>query len=601
MNDASQPYTAPALLPGDTRRGALLGFAVLLGACAFSFDFTSFLHAKDAALAIGLLAVSLLWMYERRSPWPGIQAFAPLWALLIFSLLIHVGFGLAEVPAFTLETCARIATVLLLAAYAFDFIGGSELRGRWVVLSVAASGVLVAMLGVLQYAGPAEWLFPSYPEYGQRMYSVFGNQGLFGGYVALSVPLAVAGYFSGGKRAHWALLALVILLAALLLSASRSAWLAAAIGTLLVVPLRRITPRRGLLLCGLTVATVAIVSMAAPDATLRRFAVSFSTSDVGYNARLWFWDASLGMLRDAPLAGVGPGNFQYWSPSYQGDVLQTAQGHESYRNDLHTLHAHSDLLEITTETGAIGVALMAWMLWRLRKGRGAEWGGLAAYLTFGALNSTLHSAPHMLAALLFACVLLGRSRPPSPDKPLASVNAARLRRWLPVWAALGLLIFTFSAIVVPSHRLNSARAAYEANDPAAENLYVQALRSPWPAYEAAEEWAVALFEQNRVSEIAEFVEHAARGRDTWTVHYLSGALADNRNDPDAALDAYRASLRRWPEFLPAWRAALELTSQDDRSALLGEARKWLSPELFAELQATKKNFNTEAQRTLRSF
>lgn len=586
MNERSQPHTAPALLPGDAGRGALLGLAVVLGTCTFSFGFTSFLHAKEAVLAFGLLPVSVLWIHDRRSPWPGLRAFAPLWALLIFSVIIHVGFELAEVPAFTLATCARIATVLLLAAYGFDFIGGSVARRRFVVAPIFISALLVASLGLVQYAGLAERLFPAFPEYGQRVYSVFGNQGLFGGYIAMSVPLAVAWYFAGGERARWVLLALVILLAALLVSGSRSAWLAATIGTLVVIPYRRISPRRGLLLCGVTVATVAVMIMAAPDTTVRRLTVSFSTSDVGYNARLWFWDAASRMFRDAPLAGVGPGNFEYWSPSYQGDILQSEHGHESYRNEIHTLHAHSDPLELASETGVVGVALMVWMLWRLRKGRGAEWGGLAAYIAFGTLNTTFHSAPHMLAALLFACALLERGPPPSLDASTEPTNSGRLALWAPAAGAFGLIVFTFWAVVIPSHRLNSARAAYEANDPVAEGLYLQAVRSPWPAYEAAEEWAVVLFEQDRMAEIGEFVEHAALGRDTWTVHYLSGALADSRNDPDAALDAYRAALRRWPEFLPAWRAALELAPQDERGALLSEAGKWLSTEQLTELQNT---------------
>ena len=40
---------------------------------------------------------------------------------------------MAEAPGFTLAACVRFASVLLLAAYAFDYIGGSEARGRFVV------------------------------------------------------------------------------------------------------------------------------------------------------------------------------------------------------------------------------------------------------------------------------------------------------------------------------------------------------------------------------------------------------------------------------------------------------------------------------------
>jgi hypothetical protein len=228
------------------------------------------------------------------------------------------------------------------------------------------------------------------------------------------------------------------------------------------------------------------------------------------------------------------------------------------------------------------------MFWRIRSGRGAEWGGLAAYLIFGAFNTTLHSAPHMLAALLLAAALADRGPPASAEKAVETPE----RPWLPLWApapvAVVLFAFTIAAILVPSYRLNAAREAYEVNAPSSEDLYVHAARYPWPAYKAAEEWAEVLLEDQRTTEMDEFVELAARGLDTWTVHYLNGALADFNGNPDAALEAYRASIWRWPDFLPAWKAALDLTPQDERASLLAEAGLWLPPEQRVQLNGANE-------------
>lgn len=572
-----------------TPRAALLGLAIVLGASAYSFRFTSFMHAKEGVLGFSLVLIVFLSVYEGRSLWPGIRAFAPLWLLLIFALAAHAALGLASVPAFTIEAVVRFATVLLLAACAYDILGASEQSRRFVVACIPVSAAVVALLGLLQYAGLAGGLLPVFPDYSQRVYSVFGNQDLFGGYLAIGLPLAIAWYFEAGSRARSLLLCVVILLvAALSISGARSAWLAAIAGTLIVLPYRRITRPATLALCSVVIATAAAMAVIAPEATVQRATASFSSADVGFKARLWFWDATWRMIRDAPVLGVGPGNFQYWSPSYQGEALRTERGREHYYNELHTLHAHSDLLELAAETGLVGLALAGWMLWRLHRGRGAEWGGLAAYLAFGVFNTTLHSAPHMLAALLLASALAEREPPASPEKAVETPE----RSWFPLWApapvAVVLFAITIAAILVPSYRLNAAREAYEANALSSEDFYLRAVRYPWPAYKAAEEWAEVLFEDRRTTEMGEFVELAARGLDTWTAQYLQGALADFNGNPEAALVAYRASIWRWPDFVPSWKAALELTSHSERASLLAEAGLWLPPEQLAQLSGAKE-------------
>jgi len=580
MNDQSMSYSGPSLSAGDKWRAAFLALGIILGACAYSFRLSSFLDAKDAVLGATLLLLALVSLCDKRSPWKGIQAFMPLWILLLFSLLVHLAIGTAHVSAFTIETLVRFSIVLLFAAYAYGYIIDSE-RGRSRLIAViCASASVIAVLGLLQFAGLAPRFFPAFTEYDQRVYSVFGNQDLFGGYIALSIPLAVAAYFQNG-RSRWPLAVFPILFAALLLSGSRSAWIAACAGTLFVLPYRGLGHRAAVKLGAVALVTAAVVVLLAPEATLRRIGTTFSQSDVGYHARLWFWDATARMMRDHPMAGVGLGNYQYWSPSYQGEALHAEGGARHYRNEIHTLHAHSDPLELASETGLVGMALLAWMLWRLRKGRGAEWGGLVAYFVFGTMNTTIHSAPHILAALLLACGLLERGPPPTPE--IKSARAS-ISLWAPALAALLLFVMLRVATLVPGALLSSAREAYDVNSPGYEEAYRSAVAYAWPDYEAAEEWAVALLELERQGETGEFLELARQGRDTWSMHFLSAKRSEFDGKPEAALEAYRASIYRWPGYMPAWSAALALLPGEERDAFIDEARVWLRPEQLSELE-----------------
>lgn len=585
MNEDSRPDTPPNRRASLTPCGAFLAVAIVAGALVYSFRLSSFLHAKEFAIALALALIAIAALAENRSPWRGARIFAPLWVLLAYTTVVHVGLGMAHVPAYTLEAAARYAALLLLAGYGYSLLNDGPGPRRALSTCIIVSAAAVAALGLLQYAGLSGPLFPIFEDYTQRAYSVFGNQDLFGGYVALGIPIAVAAFFNETPRPRWMLAVMALLVAALLISGSRSAWLAALIGTLVALPYRRISLRTALWFAGVVFATTVAVSVLSPGPTLNRIAASFSSADVGLQARLWFWDASLRMLRDAPVVGVGPGNFAYWSPSYQGEALHAPTGHAHYHNSLHTLHAHSDPLELATETGLIGLALAAWMLWNMRKGRGAEWGGLAAFFTFGLFNTTLHSAPHLLIALLLTGALLSHldsdSRNGAEDPPKR--NRFALVAAIPV--AILLLGCTLLMTIVPSHRLSAARKAYDEGSGKTEALYAGTVGYLWPQYEAAEDWAIALLEAERFDELGPILDHARVGRDTWTIHYLSGQALEHVGNHDDAIEEYRACLHRWPGFAPAWRATLSLTQDpNERQALLDEARSWLNDEKMATLE-----------------
>lgn len=577
MTAGTQPNSPPVSPSLDAQRAVVVSLLLVLCATAYSFHFLSFLHAKEAVLLLGLCTLSALAVLDKSSVLSGITAYRPLWALLAWAATVHLLFGRTQVPAYSAQELTRLAVLLLVAAQAYPLFKQPPWRAR-LCASIIAAASLVALLGLIQYWGILTALFPVFPEYDQRIYSVFGNQDLLGGFLAIGLPLAVHRFFNKPRPAPLIHLALLLLLVALALSGSRTAWLAAFIGVTLVVPYRTIDRKKAGLLASGCVLLVALLCVLAPDSTYRRLARPFSEGDVGGRARLWFWDSTARMIADAPLTGHGLGNYPYWSPLYQGEALHAPGAETHYQNEIHTLHAHSDPLELAAEAGLPAFFFIFWMFWRIRKGRGPEWGGLAAFGTFALFNATYQSAPHALCALLLAGSLLADASPQVPEPPRRRYPAMAL-------AAAALLVtgFTIFAVLIPSYRMGSVADAYREGRPI-DNLFEELTEYPWPNPQANQEWATYLEAAGRYPEAERHALAAKEGLDTGNIYLLLGALAEQKGDEEAAKHAYEACLLRWPRNTRAWSRLVPLLSPDERANKLTEAARWLPPQDLASLR-----------------
>src|SRR5690606_10121853 len=228
-----------------------------------------------------------------------------------------------------------------------------------------ASGGIVAVLGILQYAGLLPFLFPAFPGYDQRVYSVFGNQDLFGGYLAVTLALALATPAAARRAQARALGIAPVLFAGLLLSGSRSAWAAAAVGGVVALSSARPSRRRIVVFGSAILLAGAVTVLLAPESTISRARSAFSGDDVGVRARAWIARGTIDMVRDRPILGVGPGNYGYWSPRYLGDVLRAPGGDVLYRDERRVDHPHSEFLDILAETGVMGLIFAGVMFLRL--------------------------------------------------------------------------------------------------------------------------------------------------------------------------------------------------------------------------------------------
>lgn len=301
--------------------------------------------------------------------------------------------GREEIPLWCgvrgLLDIARSTLVLVLAVTLLD---SERMRRTWLVAIVAVT-CFVVLSGFLEYA-------LGHRTGGRYLRdAAIGHSNHTASYLVITLPASVSvlisGVFSGGAR----LLASVTLglgALALVLTQSRTAWAAGiVIATLLAV---RIASRRELLIAS-TVATVVTV-IAVVIAPRRK---KFTAAAFAMRTRLPLWAGALRVIGDHPFFGIGPRNFILIDEATYG-----------FRT---SFHAHNLYLNIATEHGLVGLALLlaalAAIAWRLKEthaairdafDRACWWAAACALLAFAVVGvaTTPYHSRH--AIMLWAIV-----------------------------------------------------------------------------------------------------------------------------------------------------------------------------------------------------
>jgi len=292
-------------------------------------------------------------------------------------------------------------------------------RGKWaraLVLAVVITGALAALHGIYQFlfrVGPEGFvLFGRF----MRAYGTFEQPNPYGGYLGLTLPVALGlvvvaalGLGRWSRRGRWFTLTVagisaVLMLAALIMSWSRGAWLgfgAALVGMTITLVVKS---GRGVVLSVILVALVAYALLAGglaqvPPSLIQRFSdfvpylgvsdvrgAEITDANFAVLERVAHWQAAWQMWTDHPWLGVGIGNYEPVYPRYALPQWPLALG-----------HAHNYYLNIAAETGIIGLAayLVLWTVallqtWRVvRRASGWELG-----VALGVLGVIIHLSVH---------------------------------------------------------------------------------------------------------------------------------------------------------------------------------------------------------------
>lgn len=300
-----------------------------------------------------------------------------LWGGLIFALLLS-----ASITPYSRTEALRetlrwgVAAVVWMAA-------ASAITRRWHIIYLLAclliAPAICAGIGIAQFATgdgpPAFRIAPDSPYV--RAYGTIGQPNSFAGYLNMAWPLALAlalvtagsAWRSSIQRrltavGRWTLAVILwgtlgVILAALLASFSRGAWVGAAIGVLgmaLSLGRRALPVLLGLAATGVTVALLAIAGVL-PEALVTRLAsiwrsvawfdaaaVTVTPENFAVVERMAHLQAGWEMFRAAPLFGVGPGNYSVAYPEFAVGAWYASRG-----------HAHNFYLHTAAEAGMIGL------------------------------------------------------------------------------------------------------------------------------------------------------------------------------------------------------------------------------------------------------
>jgi len=339
---------------------------------------------------------------------------ALLWPLVIFIGALLLSLLVTWSLQYSIKELLKWFEVLLV--YLLVALGVSGRWARALILTIVVAGGLAASHGIYQF------LFQVGPEgfilFGRfmRAYGTFEQPNPYGGYLGLTLPVALGlavvaalGLGRWSRSWRWFTLAVTgicaaLMLAALVMSWSRGAWLGFGAAVAGMVVALVVKSGRGAVLSVMPAALVAYALLAGglaqvPPSLAQRFSdfvpylgvsdvrgAEITDANFAVLERVAHWQAAWQMWTDHPWLGVGIGNYEPVYPRYALPQWPLPLG-----------HAHNYYLNIAAETGVIGLGayLLLWcaalfQTWRaVRRASGWELG-----VALGVLGVVIHLSVH---------------------------------------------------------------------------------------------------------------------------------------------------------------------------------------------------------------
>lgn len=258
---------------------------------------------------------------------------------------------LSTLNSFTFIKSVKILFIhLAFILFYFVVFQTLDTKKKWratLVSFLLVAGV-VALYGVYQnFAGissTASWVDQEmFQQIKVRVYSTFDNPNVLGEYLVLLIPVMIAAIWkaktNGQKTIYTGLL--LILAACLIFTWSRGAWL----GVFLAIAIfLLIMDKRWSLLAVLGLCLIPVF-LTSDSAIANRLLSIGNTTDTSTAYRVSIWRASVTMLKDFWLSGIGPGSDAF-SMIYPKYALAGAN---------FALHSHNLFLQLCVETGICGI------------------------------------------------------------------------------------------------------------------------------------------------------------------------------------------------------------------------------------------------------
>lgn len=306
---------------------------------------------------------------------------------------------------------------------------------------------IVSVLGLFQYFLADRLPLEFFMGADRRIGSTLGSPAFLGGFVVLLLPVTLSRALPGGAKGRERMLMTALaglLMLTLFLTMSRTSIIAGILSVGMLLALRFDLRSKTLARGATGIGVVCILAFFLIPHLGDRFVSMFDRdASSTLSRRYYFWEAGYKASLDSPLFGHGIGSYEpvmmrFRSPDYW-----------LYKSEDLVPHAHNEFLQVTAETGVIGLILYCSILvvvvregWRTYK-KGKEWErinaaallcGIAAILIDNLGNVSLRQAPVGAMAWMFMGLLVSRGSGGN-DLPVRRVALRVPRTFMavPIW------------------------------------------------------------------------------------------------------------------------------------------------------------------------
>lgn len=243
-------------------------------------------------------------------------------------------------------------SIILQSALLF-FILGEEKFFKVVSYSVVIISTIFSLIGVLEVFQIKVLPLPSVIPPG----STLGHRSFAAEYLLPALPfLLILNEYITKERKIYLLLAAVVNISFLLFTRNRAGMIILTVVAILYVifilikkekgsKLKSLTPFLGVLVISFLISLIPVKGTERPG--FQSTASTFFDTEFKSNVlRLHFWDASIQMIKEKPLVGIGLFKWSGYYPQYNGDYFS-----DKNLFYVHNIHAHNDFLEVFSESG----------------------------------------------------------------------------------------------------------------------------------------------------------------------------------------------------------------------------------------------------------
>jgi hypothetical protein len=415
---------------------------------------------------------------------------------------------------------------------------------RW----IAVAGSLAAAYGIAQYFGWDPWLPARAYQAGEGIFTIVRPPGTMG-HADYFANYLLFVFFAGcglavrerGFGRVLGICAASLGAAAIVLSGTRGAWVAAVAGSLyLLFVLRPRISRRAMAGC-VVVFVMAAAFYFSPAGARLRSRVHWIGEDVRGGARLLLWRDSLRLAARYPVFGSGPETFPALFPQFESEELARAYPDFYYESP------HNMFLDALSAQGPLGVlVLIGWIVlgFRCSGARSGYPAFLSAALLAGIVGHlfTVLILPTALYFYLNVAMLAGtRAEPVTPR-----------RRWVLAPVSAG-MIFLALRMLAADRSLELARRDLETGRTAEA---IQRYQSARERGLSAELWYSRTIAPVAAQEALDAASRATSGEDAQNAWYTVAWLHARNGDVPATEQSLRAAIACSPNwYKPHWMLA----------------------------------------------